>query len=94
MYFWHKKEILKDLFPPTLEHIFKETLGILRPKLKLCQSYEETQAEVNNIRSALGIGKSRFNTFEILFGRTLGAKIMSIVLSSISSFKSRESSTS
>lgn len=57
MYYWHKKEILKELFPPTLEHIFKETLGILRPKLKLCQSYEETQAEVNNIRSVLGIEK-------------------------------------
>ncbi|XP_066260334.1 regulator of nonsense transcripts 2 [Euwallacea similis] len=55
MYYWHKKEMWKELFPPTLEHIFKETLSILRPKLKLVQSYEEAQAEVNNIRTILGI---------------------------------------
>ncbi|XP_060521085.1 regulator of nonsense transcripts 2 isoform X2 [Cylas formicarius] len=55
MYYWHKKEALKEVFPPTLEHIFKETLSTLRPKLKLCQSYEEAQVEVNNIRITLGV---------------------------------------
>lgn len=57
MYYWHKKEMWKETFPPFLEHIFKETLSILRPKLKLCQSYEEAQTEVNDIRTSLGIGK-------------------------------------
>ncbi|XP_076265048.1 UPF2 regulator of nonsense mediated mRNA decay [Rhynchophorus ferrugineus] len=55
MYYWYKKELWKETFPPTLEHIFKEALSNLRPKLKLCKSYEEAQAEVNNIRSTLGI---------------------------------------
>ncbi|XP_050312135.1 regulator of nonsense transcripts 2 isoform X2 [Anthonomus grandis grandis] len=45
MYYWHKRVLWKDSFPPTLDHIVKETLSNLRPKLKLCQSYEETQAE-------------------------------------------------
>ncbi|XP_030765926.1 regulator of nonsense transcripts 2 [Sitophilus oryzae] len=57
MYYWYKKQLWKESFPPTLEHIFKETLSNLRPKLKLCKSYEETQTEVNNIRSTLGIEK-------------------------------------
>lgn len=57
MYYWYKKELWKETFPPTLEHIFKEALSNLRPKLKLCKSYEEAQTEVNNIRSTLGIGK-------------------------------------
>lgn len=61
----------KESFPPTLEHIVKETLSILRPKLKLCQSYEDAQAEVNNIRTTLGIGKkfcfSYYDTTNIFF---------------------------
>ncbi|KAL1517813.1 hypothetical protein ABEB36_001536 [Hypothenemus hampei] len=57
MYYCYKKDLWKESFPPDLEHIFKETLSILRPKLKVCQSYEEAQAEVNNIRVALGIEK-------------------------------------
>ncbi|CAH0546674.1 unnamed protein product [Brassicogethes aeneus] len=60
-YYWYKKslwkESFKESFPPILEHIFKDTLTTLRPKLKLVQSYEEAQAEVENIRKSLGIEK-------------------------------------
>ena len=55
-YYWFKRDLWKDAFPPTLEHIFKDTLTSLRPKIKLCQSFEETQTELNNIRVTLGIG--------------------------------------
>lgn len=54
-YFWFKKDLWGKLFPPMLEHIFKETLLSLRPKLKLCKSLEEAQTEVNNIKKTLGI---------------------------------------
>ncbi|XP_044268882.1 regulator of nonsense transcripts 2 [Tribolium madens] len=56
-YYWFKRDLWKDAFPPTLEHIFKDTLTTLRPKIKLCQSYEETQTELNNIRVTLGFDK-------------------------------------
>ncbi|KAJ3629204.1 hypothetical protein MTP99_013612 [Tenebrio molitor] len=56
-YYWFKRDLWKDSFPPTLEHIFKDTLTSLRPKIKLCQSFEETQTELNNIRVTLGIDK-------------------------------------
>ncbi|KAJ3666664.1 hypothetical protein Zmor_002099 [Zophobas morio] len=56
-YYWFKRDLWKDAFPPTLEHIFKDTLTSLRPKIKLCQSFEETQTELNNIRVTLGIDK-------------------------------------
>lgn len=56
-YYWFKKSIWKDVFPPLLEHFFKDTLTTLRPKLKLCQSYEEALEELSNIRKTLGIGK-------------------------------------
>lgn len=55
-YYWFKRSLWGEAFPPTLEHIFRDTLSILRPKLKLCQSYDEAQAEVENIRTSLGIG--------------------------------------
>lgn len=58
-YYWFKKLAWGEAFPPTIEHIFKETISSLRPKLKLCQSYEEAQSEINNICTTLGIG----NTF-------------------------------
>ncbi|KAL3275791.1 hypothetical protein HHI36_020535 [Cryptolaemus montrouzieri] len=54
-YYWYKKSLWGEAFPPTLEHIFKETIMTLRPKLKMCQSYEEAQKEVENIRIALGV---------------------------------------
>ncbi|KAB0792609.1 hypothetical protein PPYR_14568 [Photinus pyralis] len=53
-YYWFKRSYVVD-FPPPLEHLVKDTLQILRPKLKVCQSYEEAIAEVNNVRSSLGI---------------------------------------
>lgn len=56
-YYWFKKSLWKEAFPPLLEHVFKDTLTTLRPKLKLCQNYEEALEELNNIRKALGIGK-------------------------------------
>ncbi|KAJ8951335.1 hypothetical protein NQ318_009269 [Aromia moschata] len=56
-YYWYKKDLWKDAFPPILEHIFKDTLITLRPKLKLCQSYEDALEELNNIRSTLGVEK-------------------------------------
>lgn len=40
-----------------LEHIFRDTLTTLRPKLKLCQNYEEALEELNNIKVTLGIEK-------------------------------------
>ncbi|XP_074025412.1 UPF2 regulator of nonsense mediated mRNA decay [Leptinotarsa decemlineata] len=56
-YYWYKKKLWQESFPPMLEHLFKETLTALRPKLKLCKSYEEAVEEVNNIRTTLGIEK-------------------------------------
>ncbi|XP_018561643.1 regulator of nonsense transcripts 2 [Anoplophora glabripennis] len=56
-YYWYKKELWKEAFPPNLDHIFKDTLTTLRPKLKLCQSYEEALEELNNIRTLLGVEK-------------------------------------
>lgn len=55
-YYWFKRQAWGDVFPPQLEHLYKDTLSNLRPKLKLCQNYEEAQAEVENIRTQLGIG--------------------------------------
>lgn len=55
-YYWFKRVAWGDTFPPPLEHLFKDTLQTLRPKLKLCQNYEDAVAEINNIRSSLGIG--------------------------------------
>lgn len=55
-YYWHKRSLWGEAFPPTMEHVFRDTLSQLRPKLKLCQNYEEAQTEVNNIRTNLGIG--------------------------------------
>lgn len=57
-YYWFKKSLWKEVFPPLLEHFFKDTLTILRPKLKLCQNYDEALEELNNIRKTLGIGMS------------------------------------
>ncbi|XP_050515611.1 regulator of nonsense transcripts 2 [Diabrotica virgifera virgifera] len=56
-YYWFKKKMWQEGFPPILEHIFKDTLTTLRPKLKLCQSYDEAIEELNNIKVALGIEK-------------------------------------
>ncbi|KAJ8919747.1 hypothetical protein NQ315_006276 [Exocentrus adspersus] len=56
-YYWFKKELWKESFPPILDHIFKDTLVTLRPKLKLCQSYDEALEELNNIRTLLGVEK-------------------------------------
>ncbi|GJQ68791.1 putative RNA binding protein [Trypoxylus dichotomus] len=56
-YYWFKRSTWGDAFPPPLEHLYKDTLSNLRPKLKLCQSYEEAQAEVENIRTQLGIDR-------------------------------------
>lgn len=53
-YYWFKRSGIVD-FPPPLEHLVKDTLQLLRPKLKVCQNYEEAIAEVNNVRSSLGI---------------------------------------
>lgn len=64
-YYWFKKTHWGDSFPPFLDHIFKETILTLRPKLKLCRSYEDAQKEVENIRVSLGIGK--LNTSESFF---------------------------
>ncbi|KAJ8931717.1 hypothetical protein NQ314_015335 [Rhamnusium bicolor] len=52
-YYWYKKELWKEAFPPILEHIFKDTLVTLRPKLKPCQTCEEALEELNNIRTTL-----------------------------------------
>lgn len=57
-YYWYKKSVWGEAFPPTIEHIFKETLSMLRPKLKAFKNNEEVQSEINNIRSTLGIGKN------------------------------------
>lgn len=56
-YYWFKRLVWGEAFPPTIEHIFKETFTSLRPKLKPYKSYEECQAEINNIRSTLGVGQ-------------------------------------
>lgn len=56
-YYWFKRVAWNDAFPPPLEHLYKDTLTSLRSKLKLCQSYEDAQTEVNNIRVQLGVGK-------------------------------------
>ncbi|CAG9824197.1 unnamed protein product [Phaedon cochleariae] len=56
-YYWFKKKMWKEAFPPMMEHLFKETLLTLRPKLKLCKSYEDAVDEVDNIRKALGVEK-------------------------------------
>ncbi|KAK9871574.1 hypothetical protein WA026_012955 [Henosepilachna vigintioctopunctata] len=53
-YYWFKKTLWGDAFPPTLEHIFKETILTLRPKLRICRSYDEAQKEVENIRVYTG----------------------------------------
>lgn len=63
VYYWYKKELWKEAFPSILDHIFKDTLTTLRPKLKLCQSYEEAVEELNNIRRLLGVGKPKTCTF-------------------------------
>ncbi|KAF5279411.1 hypothetical protein FQA39_LY05521 [Lamprigera yunnana] len=54
-YYWFKRSGLAETFPPPLEHLVKDTLQLLRPKLKMCQNYEEAITEVNNVRSSLGI---------------------------------------
>lgn len=56
-YYWFKKKMWQDGFPPMLEHIFKDTLITLRPKLTLCQSFEEAFSELNNIKVILGVDK-------------------------------------
>lgn len=56
-YYWFKKSFWGSAFPPTIDHIFKETLWALRPKFKLCKSYEEAQGELDKIRTSLGIGE-------------------------------------
>jgi regulator of nonsense transcripts 2 len=42
-----------DLFPHLIEHMYKECLHNLRPKLKLFKSYEKTQEEVEKLRQQL-----------------------------------------
>lgn len=39
-----------DLFPHLIEHMYKECLHNLRPKLKLFKSYEKSQEEVEKLR--------------------------------------------
>lgn len=57
-YYLFKKELLQTVFPPSLEHIFKETLLTLRPKIKFYSNYEEALTEVNNVRTTLGMETS------------------------------------
>lgn len=54
-YYWFKREGWGEAFPPPLEHLFKDTISSIRPKLKLCNNYEETELEIRNIRTTLGI---------------------------------------
>lgn len=74
-YYWFKKSLWGEAFPPTIDHIFKETITSLRPKLKLCGNYEEALNEVNNIRTTLGIGMGlhyflRKSTWLLFFRKT------------------------
>ncbi|XP_017777953.1 PREDICTED: regulator of nonsense transcripts 2 [Nicrophorus vespilloides] len=54
-YYWFKHSLWGEAFPPPLEHLFKDTLNQLRPKLKLCTSYEDSQKEIMHIKRNLGI---------------------------------------
>nr|CAI5856685.1 unnamed protein product [Callosobruchus analis] len=56
-YYWFKKSLWKEAFPPILEHIYKDTLTTLRPKMKQCQSYEQALEELESIRTTLGVEK-------------------------------------
>lgn len=57
-YYWFKKShpIFKstleggDLFPFLIEHMYKECLHNLKPKLKLIKSYEKAQEEVEKLK--------------------------------------------
>lgn len=58
-YYWFKKshpvfasssESGGDLFPHLIEHMYKECLHNLRPKMKLFKSYEKAQEEVEKLR--------------------------------------------
>lgn len=55
-YYWFKRGLWGEAFPPPMEHLFRDTLHQLRPKLTLVQSYEEAQKEIEKIRKALDIG--------------------------------------
>lgn len=60
-YYWFKKShpVFEsttesgDLFPHLTEHMYKECLHNLRPKLKLFKSYEKAQEEVEKLRQQL-----------------------------------------
>lgn len=56
-YYWFKRGLWGEAFPPPMEHLFRDTLHQLRPKLTLVQSYEEAQKEIEKIRKALDIEK-------------------------------------
>lgn len=57
-YYWFKKthpiftapDESPNLFPHLIEHMYKECLHNLRPKLKLFKSYEKAQEEVEKLR--------------------------------------------
>lgn len=42
-----------DLFPILIDHMYKETLHNLRPKLKLIKSFEVAKEEIENLRKQL-----------------------------------------
>lgn len=42
-----------DLFPILIDHMYKETLHNLRPKLKLIKSFETAKEEIENLRKQL-----------------------------------------
>ncbi|KAG5683793.1 hypothetical protein PVAND_013057 [Polypedilum vanderplanki] len=60
-YYWFKKShpVFKstaesgDLFPFLIEHMYKECLHNLRPKLKLYKSYEKAQEEIEKLKQQL-----------------------------------------
>lgn len=60
-YYWFKKshpcftnlETNIDVFPILIDHMYKECLNNLRPKLKLIKSYEKAQEEIENLRQQL-----------------------------------------
>jgi regulator of nonsense transcripts 2 len=61
-YYWFKKthpvfassnESGGDLFPHLIEHMYKECLHNLRPKMKLFKTYEKAQEEVEKLRMQL-----------------------------------------
>lgn len=58
-YYWFKRSdpFWAGNFPVYVEYLLRDTLLALRPKLTMCESYEQAQEEVQNVRKSLGIGK-------------------------------------